>query len=386
MPPQLVVGAAVVRHGTLLAARRTHPPETAGRWELPGGKVEPGEDPGDAVVREVAEELGCAVVVRRWLDAEVEIRPGLVLRAAECRLVDDRSGGPVAAEHDRLTWLGPEELGDVDWLEPDRPFLPALRETLLDGEVLAGGHVGGAVRVGATVRRPVGPWTPAVHALLRHLAAAGLPHVPAVHGTDARGREVLDFLPGRVVDVDADELPDARLAALGAWTARLHAAVASFDHPGPWRFHGVDAPRLVAHNDLAPSNLVWDGDDLAGVLDWDLAGPSSPLLELAHLAWHAVPLVRAAPGDPAHAVRRLRLLAASYGGGRHDGPGAREILDAVPGRVRLAVDGIRAASGRGDAQMAAGMAAAGEPARTEAALAGLEARLPALREALASGA
>ena len=57
----LVVGAAVVRHGRVLATRRTHPPEAAGRWELPGGKVEPGEGPADAVVREVREELGCEV-------------------------------------------------------------------------------------------------------------------------------------------------------------------------------------------------------------------------------------------------------------------------------------------------------------------------------------
>ena len=42
----LVVGAAVVRHGRVLATRRTNPPEAAGMWEFPGGKVEPGEEPG----------------------------------------------------------------------------------------------------------------------------------------------------------------------------------------------------------------------------------------------------------------------------------------------------------------------------------------------------
>ena len=57
----LVVGAAVVRHGRVLATRRTNPPEAAGRWEFPGGKVEPGEDAEDAVVREIREELGCDV-------------------------------------------------------------------------------------------------------------------------------------------------------------------------------------------------------------------------------------------------------------------------------------------------------------------------------------
>jgi len=135
----VVVGAAVVRDGLLLAARRTRPPAAAGRWELPGGKVEPGETYDDALVREVAEELGCAVVVRRWLAAEAPIRPGLVLRAAICHLAGDGRVDPVPTEHDRLAWLGPEQLDDVDWLDSDRPFLPELATRLRGGERVADG-------------------------------------------------------------------------------------------------------------------------------------------------------------------------------------------------------------------------------------------------------
>lgn len=125
---ELVVGAAIVRNGALLAARRTAPPDAAGRWELPGGKVEVGEHPDDALVREVEEELGCSVAVETWLDGEAPIGPTHVLRAAVCRLVegDPRPG----ADHDQVRWLGPGELDDVDWLEPDRPFLPALHAAL----------------------------------------------------------------------------------------------------------------------------------------------------------------------------------------------------------------------------------------------------------------
>ena len=129
MSRRLVVGAAVVRDGRLLAARRTTPPATAGRWELPGGKVDAGETPEDALVREVEEELGCRVAVLRWLDGEQPIGATHVLRAAFCRLEAD--GPRPGPDHDELRWLGPEELGDVDWLEPDRPFLPAVREVLL---------------------------------------------------------------------------------------------------------------------------------------------------------------------------------------------------------------------------------------------------------------
>jgi mutator protein MutT len=117
----LVVGAAVVRGGTVLAARRSAPPELAGGWEFPGGKVEATESPEQAVVREIAEELGCAVEVTGWLTATVPVGDALALRVATARIVE---GEPRAVEHDELRWLAVGELDDVSWLEADRPFLP----------------------------------------------------------------------------------------------------------------------------------------------------------------------------------------------------------------------------------------------------------------------
>jgi 8-oxo-dGTP diphosphatase len=361
----LVVGAAVVRHGRVLAARRTTPPEVAGAWELPGGKVEAGERPDEALVREVREELGCTVKVTRPLAGTTEIRPGYLLRVLVAELIE---GEPTPREHDAVRWLGPEELDQVPWLGPDRPFLAELRELLLDGHRLEGGNVGGAVRIGRTVRRPTGAWTPSVHRLLAALRGRGLPAIPDVLGTDVRGREVLTYLPGRVPDVDNEQLTDAQLAGLCRWTRSLHDAVRDFDDPGPWRFFGVEQPTVVAHNDLAPYNLCFEGDRLVGVFDWDLAGPSTPLLELAHCAWNSVPLFRAI--DPTDAVRRLNLMASSYG--RFTG---REILHAVPVRTQLAVDGIRKAVAAGDETMR-NLTAIGEPENTERALAGLLARIP----------
>jgi 8-oxo-dGTP diphosphatase len=121
----LVVGAAILRDGRLLACRRTSPPETAGRWELPGGKVEDGETPDAALVREVREELGCEVAVVTWLDAEAPIGERYVLHVAVCDLV---AGEPAPVEHDAVRWLAGDELDDVDWLDPDRPFLVSLVE------------------------------------------------------------------------------------------------------------------------------------------------------------------------------------------------------------------------------------------------------------------
>ena len=124
-----VVGVAVLGSGPggerrLLAARRARPPELAGRWELPGGKCRPGESLEQAAVREVAEELGCRVRVTGRLEGVQPVRPGLELHVVTAELVD---GVPRASEHDALRWLGVDELGTVDWLAPDVPFLDALR-------------------------------------------------------------------------------------------------------------------------------------------------------------------------------------------------------------------------------------------------------------------
>lgn len=369
----LVVGAAIVRHGTVLAARRTRPVETAGRWELPGGKVDPGESPEAALVREIGEELGCRVGFESWLDGEQPIGTRHVLRAARCRL---EVGEPTAgADHDELRWLAPEELDDLDWLAPDGPFLAELRELLLEGEPLPGGNVGGAVRIGETVRRPTGHWTPAVHALLRHLRERGLRAVPRVHGLDARGREVLDYLPGEVVDVDTELLTEPRLADLGRWARELHDAVPGFAHPGPWRFQSSTYHPLVIHNDLAPYNVAFEGDRVSGVFDWDVAAPGEALFELAHLAWTSVPLFRPNPvGDIA---RRLEVLASAYAG-----PSAVEILATVPDRVASVVAGLRAGMDAGDRSLDR-LASVGEPERTAAQLEELRARMPGIEAALA---
>lgn len=124
-----VVGAAILRDGRILAARRAGG-DVAGGWEFPGGKVEPGEEPAAAVVREIREELGCTVVVEGWLEAEVEIRAGLTLRVA---LADLTAGEPVPSpgDHDAVRWLAPADLGSVDWLEADRPFVAEIMERLV---------------------------------------------------------------------------------------------------------------------------------------------------------------------------------------------------------------------------------------------------------------
>ena len=111
----------------MLAARRTFPAQAAGRWEFPGGKVEPGESPGVALVREITEELGCLIELTGWLTAEVMIGTTHSLTVATARIV---TGDPEPTEHDAVRWLGVEQLDEVDWLDADRPFLAELVELL----------------------------------------------------------------------------------------------------------------------------------------------------------------------------------------------------------------------------------------------------------------
>jgi hypothetical protein len=233
--------------------------------------------------------------------------------------------------------------------------------------------VGGAVRVGNTVRRQQGPWTPAVHSLLNYLHGR-VPAIPRVLGTDDQDREVLSYLPGRVIDIDTERLSDGQIVSLVRWTRGFHDAVAGFTHPGPWRFFPVSQPSLICHNDIAPYNACFAGDELTGVFDWDLAGPSTPLFELAFIAWNCVPLWRDI--GQGHAAQRLSLIASAYGEFT-----ATQILLAVPERIRLMLEWIPVAAAAGDQGMA-NVIAAGEPGISAAALADLLTRIPGIEARL----
>jgi len=123
--PRIIVGAAIIDGGRVLACARATPPEMAGRWEFPGGKVEPGEDEAAALVRECVEELGARVQVGERVGADVPMaHGGAVLRVYAARLVDgDR---PRLIEHQQLRWLAADELYDVAWLPADEPIVAAL--------------------------------------------------------------------------------------------------------------------------------------------------------------------------------------------------------------------------------------------------------------------
>ena len=113
----VVVAAAIERDGRYLAARRTKPDWAAGRWEFPGGKVEPGESDTDALAREIREELGVEISVGDRVPGEWPLHDDLVLHLYVASLLE---GEPQPLDHhDELRWVTPGEFGDVEWLESD---------------------------------------------------------------------------------------------------------------------------------------------------------------------------------------------------------------------------------------------------------------------------
>ena len=192
-----------------------------------------------------------------------------------------------------------------------------------DGES-ASGMVNAVTRVGNTVRRPTGRWTPAVHSLLRHLEKAGLAEIPRVLGMDEDGREMLTYLPGEVANRPWPAIlrTEGGLAQAGAFLKRYHAAVEDYVPPEGIEWYVPDLSwqpgQCIRHGDMAPWNTLWSDGKLTGVIDWDFAAPGEQLDDVAQFAWHGVPLRgslwRQAGFDTEPDLKaRLKTLCAAYG-------------------------------------------------------------------------
>lgn len=183
----------------------------------------------------------------------------------------------------------------------------------------ADGNVSGTVRVGETVRRSAGPWTPAVHAFLSHLRDHGFSGAPDALGMDATGREVLSFIPGETAPASLDGFDDdATLDAIARLYRSFHAAAQGFTPPpnAVWRVT-VGAPtsgEIVCHNDLAPWNTVFAAGVPVALIDWDFATPAAVSWDIAYALWRWVPLYADDRyGPPSERARRIRLFCDAYG-------------------------------------------------------------------------
>jgi len=223
---------------------------------------------------------------------------------------------------------------------------------------LTGGNVSTVVRVGATVRRNTGPWTPAVHALLQHLESVGFTGAPRTYGFDEQNREVLEFVEG-----ECGEYPlaphwatDEALVTVATMLRMFHDAQLGFVTPPdmPWRSLGPRPPdtEVVCHHDAAPHNVVWRPDGTLCIIDFDLASPGARIYDVAYSAWTWTPLFSDSDSQTLgwrypDRARRLRLFVDAYGLLPHD---RTRLVQVIRNRIVDHIEGIRR------------MAAAGEPA------------------------
>ena len=176
---------------------------------------------------------------------------------------------------------------------------------------LTGGvaHRGLVVRVGDTVRRPGS--SPAVHALLEHLAAVGFEGAPRFLGVDDRGRDVLSYIEGTpaVPPYPAWALTDEALVSVAELLRGYHSAAAAFDpgpHAWPTTLPGRYTGELVTHNDPNLDNVIFRDGRAVALIDFDLAGPGSRVWDVAAAARMWAPL---RPDEHIPDERRGRALA-----------------------------------------------------------------------------
>jgi hypothetical protein len=201
------------------------------------------------------------------------------------------------------------------------------------------------------VRRPLGPHSPLVHALLAHLESVGFAGSPRFLGIDGSGREVLSYIDGEVAGRPrppwiADE---ARLASVGRLVRAYDDAAASFDAPPDVRPDTVPAgpagippappypPELIGHVDITPENVIFRDGRAYALIDFDLAKPATRADEMYNAMLWWAPLADPRDVDPllrhVDVHRRSRILADAYG---LSGTDRQRILEVAIQRTRRA--------------------------------------------------
>ena len=177
-------------------------------------------------------------------------------------------------------------------------------------------------RVGATVRRPSGPWTGQVQQLMEQLRARGLEFVPQPRGLDDDGRESVAFVDGEVAVYPMPQWiwSDTLLTEIGWAMRRLHDVTRDLPKPSSgWQRDPVEPIEVICHSDLAPYNVVCRDEHLVAIIDWDFAVPGPPGWDLGYAAYRWISLTPPDHPDGLRADveeqrRRLQLLCEAYGG------------------------------------------------------------------------
>lgn len=249
------------------------------------------------------------------------------------------------------------------------------------------GGVNQVLRLGSTVHRPAGPWTPAVHALLSHLADVGFDGAPQPKGVDEAGREVLSYVPGDVTDYPLADYAgtDQALCEVAALLRRYHDATVDFTPPdgAVWRVPPMSPVEVICHGDIAHYTCVFRNGHPVAFIDFDHAHPGPRRWDVAHAAYRFAPLT--APTNPDFTLPldqqmiRLRLFCDTYGLGRED----RDVLpETVAARLRALLDTIHQRAAASDEAFRRHLTAPGADELYRADIAHVEANATHLRRAV----
>ena len=208
------------------------------------------------------------------------------------------------------------------------------------------------VRVGDTVRRPARWWTPAVQTLLQHLHGVGFPYSPRPGGIDSQGREVVSYIPGESGAIGWYRIhSDQGLRQFACLLRKYHDAIRDF-RPAPdleWAVPPAEPLEVVCHNDFGPWNLVYDGDEPVGIIDWDFAAPGPCRNDIAYALEYAVPFRDDTTAQTWHHFAevpdrraRLEIFADAYGLTSTVG-----LVDAVIDRQHLTIVHVEELAERG---------------------------------------
>lgn len=149
-------------------------------------------------------------------------------------------------------------------------------------------------RIGSAVHRPTHHWTPAVHSLLKYLESISFQYSPRVLGFDEQGREVLSFIDGESgADGWEKIVTNDGLRKFAKLLREYHNAIAGFK-PEPtaeWAC-AIGAPKpgeIMCHGDFGPWNIVWQGNEPVGIVDWDLVVPAPPRFDVLYALEYSAP-------------------------------------------------------------------------------------------------
>ena len=162
-----------------------------------------------------------------------------------------------------------------------------------DEQALSGGNMGGAVRVGSTVRKPTQRQSATIQRLLTHVRSQGVTWVPEPLGTDEQGRDVWSFIAGEVIhDHPAWLWSTDVLTTVAKRLRQWHDATASFERhrDDVWWWPGKLPADVICHADFAPYNHVFLNGEFVGAIDFDICYPGPRLWDLAYTAYRYIPL------------------------------------------------------------------------------------------------